>query len=31
MENGHILASGSFDEVRAKVKTFDKQANLLGL
>ena len=31
MENGQILASGSFDEVRAKVKTFDKQANLLGL
>jgi ATP-binding cassette subfamily C protein len=31
MKKGHVLASGSFDEVRAKVKTFDKQANLLGL
>jgi ABC-type bacteriocin/lantibiotic exporter with double-glycine peptidase domain len=31
MQNGEILASGSFEEVREKVKVFDLQANLLGL
>lgn len=31
IENGEILSSGSFDEVRKSVKTFDFQANLLGL
>jgi len=31
LENGRILASGSFNEVRNKVQNFDKQANLMGL
>jgi ATP-binding cassette, subfamily B, bacterial PglK len=31
MHNGEVLASGSFAEVRDKVKAFDLQANLLGL
>jgi ABC-type bacteriocin/lantibiotic exporter with double-glycine peptidase domain len=31
MQNGEVLASGSFEEVRDKVKAFDLQANLLGL
>jgi ABC-type bacteriocin/lantibiotic exporter with double-glycine peptidase domain len=31
MQNGEVLASGSFEEVREKVKVFDLQANLLGL
>jgi ATP-binding cassette, subfamily B, bacterial PglK len=31
MDEGKITASGTFEEVRAKVKTFDQQANLLGL
>jgi ABC-type bacteriocin/lantibiotic exporter with double-glycine peptidase domain len=31
MQNGEVLASGSFEEVRENVKAFDLQANLLGL
>jgi ATP-binding cassette subfamily C protein len=31
MQNGEVLASGSFEEVREKVNAFDIQANLLGL
>ena len=31
IENGEILSQGSFEEVRKSVKTFDFQANLLGL
>jgi ATP-binding cassette subfamily C protein len=31
IEDGEILSSGSFDEVRKSVKSFDFQANLLGL
>lgn len=31
IQNGEVLASGSFEEVREKVKAFDLQANLLGL
>jgi ABC-type multidrug transport system fused ATPase/permease subunit len=31
LENGRILASGSFNEVRNNVQNFDKQANLMGL
>jgi ABC-type multidrug transport system fused ATPase/permease subunit len=31
LENGKMLASGSFNEVRNKVKNFDNQANLMGL
>ena len=31
MQNGEVLASGLFEEVREKVKAFDLQANLLGL
>jgi ABC-type multidrug transport system fused ATPase/permease subunit len=31
MESGEILARGTFDEVRAKVPDFDKQAKLMGL
>jgi ABC-type bacteriocin/lantibiotic exporter with double-glycine peptidase domain len=31
MQDGEVLASGSFEEVREKVKAFDLQANLLGL
>lgn len=31
MDNGRILAKGSFDEVRAAVPDFDRQAQLMGL
>jgi ABC-type multidrug transport system fused ATPase/permease subunit len=31
LENGQVRASGSFEDVRAKVPNFDKQANLMGL
>lgn len=31
MEEGRMMAAGSFDEVRAAVSSFDRQANLLGL
>ena len=31
LENGHILASGTFEEVRNQVPQFDTQAKLLGL
>jgi len=31
MENGRILASGSFNEVRQSVPDFDKQSKLMGL
>lgn len=31
MESGQILASGSFEEVRARISQFDNQANLMGL
>jgi len=31
MENGRIIASGTFDEVRKIAPDFDKQANLMGL
>jgi ABC-type multidrug transport system fused ATPase/permease subunit len=31
MDSGRIISSGSFDEVRADVPNFDKQANLMGL
>jgi ABC-type multidrug transport system fused ATPase/permease subunit len=31
MENGKILASGTFEEVRRIAPNFDKQANLMGL
>jgi ATP-binding cassette, subfamily B, bacterial PglK len=31
LENGHILAEGTFDELRKKVPDFDRQANLMGL
>jgi ATP-binding cassette subfamily C protein len=31
MQHGEVLARGSFEEVREKVKAFDLQANLLGL
>jgi len=31
IENGEIASSGSFEEVRKSVKSFDFQANLLGL
>jgi ABC-type multidrug transport system fused ATPase/permease subunit len=31
IEDGEILARGTFEEVRKSVKTFDFQANLLGL
>ena len=31
LENGKMLASGSFSDVRNKVKNFDNQANLMGL
>jgi ABC-type multidrug transport system fused ATPase/permease subunit len=31
MENGHIIASGTFEEVRAAVPQFNNQAKLLGL
>ncbi len=30
LENGRIMGSGTFDEVRAAVPNFDKQASLLG-
>lgn len=31
LDQGKIVASGSFDELRLKVKDFDKQAKLMGL
>lgn len=31
IEGGHVLARGTFDEVRAAMPRFDRQANLLGL
>jgi len=31
LENGRIVSSGTFDEVRASVPDFDRQASLLGL
>ncbi len=31
IDNGTIVASGSFDEVRSKVKNFDNQALLMGI
>mgnify|MGYP006266763297 CR=1 FL=1 len=31
LEDGNVLAVGSFDEVRSQVPQFDKQASLLGL
>lgn len=31
MDEGRITATGTFEEIRAQVKTFDQQANLLGL
>jgi len=31
LENGHIHAIGTFDEVRSAVPNFDQQALLLGL
>jgi ABC-type multidrug transport system fused ATPase/permease subunit len=31
MADGKIIASGSFDEVRAQVPDFDRQAQLMGL
>ena len=31
MEEGEILASGTFGEVRAKISDFDQQAKLMGI
>jgi ABC-type multidrug transport system fused ATPase/permease subunit len=31
LENGKIIASGTFEEVRKMVPDFDNQANLMGL
>jgi len=31
MENGRVIAAGTFDEVRSKVPDFDRQASLMGL
>ena len=31
IENGKILATGTFDEVRSNVRNFDRQASLMGL
>ena len=31
LEHGHLLAAGTFGEVRSAVPRFDHQANLLGL
>lgn len=31
LENGEMLAAGTFEELRLKVPNFDKQANLMGL
>ena len=31
LQNGEILASGSFDSIRAKVPNFDLQAKLMGI
>jgi len=31
MENGSIIASGSFEDVRKKVPNFETQAQLMGL
>ncbi len=31
MDKGKVIAIGSFEEVRAKVPDFDRQAKLMGL
>jgi ABC-type multidrug transport system fused ATPase/permease subunit len=31
LENGKIIASGTFEEVRKKLPNFDKQSKLMGL
>jgi hypothetical protein len=31
MENGEVIAEGSFEEVRAKVPNFEAQAKLAGM
>jgi ABC-type multidrug transport system fused ATPase/permease subunit len=31
LDNGHITASGTFEEVRSKLPNFDKQSKLMGL
>ena len=31
LENGRLLAQGTFEEVRSKVPDFDSQARLMGL
>jgi ABC-type bacteriocin/lantibiotic exporter with double-glycine peptidase domain len=31
LENGRIISSGTFDEVRSAVPDFDRQASLMGL
>ncbi len=31
LKDGHVVAKGNFDEVRAQVQDFDRQASLLGL
>lgn len=31
LEDGEVVATGTFDEVRAVAPSFDRQANLLGL
>jgi len=31
MDKGSVIATGTFDEVRERVKDFDRQANLMGL
>lgn len=31
LENGSVMAQGTFDQVRAAIPNFDKQANLMGL
>lgn len=31
LENGNVLSQGKFEEVRAAIPNFDKQANLMGL
>jgi ABC-type multidrug transport system fused ATPase/permease subunit len=31
LENGKIITTGTFEEVRARVPEFDRQAQLMGL
>jgi ABC-type bacteriocin/lantibiotic exporter with double-glycine peptidase domain len=31
MENGKVVATGTFEEVRSRIKNFDRQAKLMGL